>query len=804
MSIRRFTGATARDALRQAREALGEDVMILANRQLDDGVEVLAINETGLAELEAGLDAGALASVTANETASSAALASAAGLSEEVRQALGDLRGAMESRIDGLIWGETMRRAPVGVTVYRNLLGAGFSAALARALTERLPNNSVPDTAMQWVQAELAAKLPVQSDEDQLWREGGVFALVGPTGVGKTTTTAKLAARCVLKFGAERVAMLTTDGYRIGAHEQLLIYGRILGVPVLPAGDADALRDALNELSGKHVVLVDTVGMSQRDRQVAEQAAMLCGGGQPVRRLLVLNAASHGDTLDEVAHAYRQSQAGSAPVGCIISKVDEATHLGAVLDTAIRHRLPIHYVSNGQKVPENLLRPNASKLVARALAQATARSLYTPSEADLAILRATPKESSPQESNDADSVEGPADASRHQPSARIGKASSDRHHRFLRAAVAASAPSVDQARFDQALHDLKNDRAFQLAQHLWRQYTGGDTSLALGTDAVLADVRAHQSQSCEHHLLAWHLSLKKPAATSAHPRLAPSLLFSDCGDALGAPVCHAATPQSTLTTQHEQPALPAGQGDTAPLRARWLSAQWPGDKLVHGFEALSLANMKAMQREGRLWLALCTQAQRVSHQQHVLTVKGLAGSLGYLPAGALSHNRSLWVATAAVQLPGWRGSAARHVSSGPEVGGAEPQPLRLVVVREVDSTSGRCLAQHHGLAALPLSVGSATLAQWLWMGTAVRQCRSWAEMAERRLALAANPQEALPARLLPAAQLGLAAWQAAQRPASAAAVVLGLAQLPKRRLDAGIDAMVRLFAALEFTSEGNV
>src|SRR5690606_26494635 len=243
-------------------------------------------------------------------------------------------------------------RAPMGIAVFRELLGAGFSTALARTLSERLPHNLDREQALAWVRNELASHLPVLDDDKGLLAGGGVFALVGPTGVGKTTTTAKLAARCVLKFGAERVAMLTTDGYRIGAHEQLLIYGRILGVPVLPAGDADALRDALNELSGKHVVLVDTVGMSQRDRQVAEQAAMLCGGGQPVRRLLVLNAASHGDTLDEVAHAYRQSQAGSAPVGCIISKVDEATHLGAVLDTAIRHRLPIHYVSNGQKVPE--------------------------------------------------------------------------------------------------------------------------------------------------------------------------------------------------------------------------------------------------------------------------------------------------------------------------------------------------------------------------------------------------------------------------------------------------------------------
>ncbi len=793
MSIRRFVGATAREALRQARDALGDDAMILANRQVDGGVEVLALNETGLAELEAGVSATAQAALTTGEGRGGA---TGAGLSDDLKQALGQLRGAMETRIDGLLWGERLRRAPAGVTVYRTLLGAGFSAPLARALTERLPAEHDRDAALAWVQSELAAKLPVQNDEDQLWRDGGVFALVGPTGVGKTTTTAKLAARCVLKFGADRVAMLTTDGYRIGAHEQLLIYGRILGVPVLPAGDADALRDALRELRGKHVVLVDTVGMSQRDRQVAEQAAMLCGGGHPVRRLLVLNAASHGDTLDEVAHAYRQDQAGGAPVGCVISKVDEATHLGAVLDTAIRHRLPIHYVSNGQKVPENLLRPNSTKLVDRAMALAAARSLFAPSEADFAVLRQMGgADSSPSTGQGAAAVAEAqaAPLSRGAPTTTHSRAPAAtpeqaRYRRHLRAAVAASAPRGDQARFDQALHDIKNDRALCLAQHLWRHYTGGDTDLALATDAVLADVRAHLGQTCRQYLLAWHGALR-PAP--GRTRLAPSLLFSDRGEALGVPVCHAGTAQGILTTQSEQPALPPGQGDTACDRARWLADQLPEAACVHGFDALSMAAMQQLQLEGLRWFTRCAEAQRVRHDDHVLTVKGLAGSLGYLPAGPLDEQTTLWVATAEVCLPG-KAAAAEHA-----------QPLRLLVIRQVDRASGRCRAQHHGLAALPASVDAATLGRWLWLGVAMRQCRPWIDMAEQRLALGADADEALPARLLPAAQLGLVGWQAARRPGSPAAVVLGLAALPSSRIDAGIDAMVRLFAALELTAEGS-
>src|SRR5690606_39150888 len=187
----------------------------------------------------------------------------------------------------------------------------------------------------------------------------GVYALVGPTGAGKTTTIAKLAARCIVREGAGGVAMLTTDTYRIGAHEQLQIYGRLMGVPVYSVRDAGELRRILAEVKDRRIVLIDNVGISQRDRHVAEQAAMLCAAGRPVKRLLVLNASSQGDTLDEVAHAYRHGD-GQDVAGCIITKTDEATHIGAALDTAIRHRLPVHYVSHGQKVPEHLVLARAA------------------------------------------------------------------------------------------------------------------------------------------------------------------------------------------------------------------------------------------------------------------------------------------------------------------------------------------------------------------------------------------------------------------------------------------------------------
>ena len=148
-------------------------------------------------------------------------------------------------------------------------------------MIDNMPRDRHVEGALEWVQPVLESNLPVMEDEDALMERGGVFALMGPTGVGKTTTTAKLAARCVMRFGASKVALLTTDSYRIGGHEQLRIFGKILGVSVHAVKDSADLQLALSELRNKHIVLIDTIGMSQRDRLVSDQIAMLCRAGQP-------------------------------------------------------------------------------------------------------------------------------------------------------------------------------------------------------------------------------------------------------------------------------------------------------------------------------------------------------------------------------------------------------------------------------------------------------------------------------------------------------------------------------------------
>jgi flagellar biosynthesis protein FlhF len=257
----------------------------------------------------------------------------------------------------------------------RELLRCGFSAQFARDLVAKMPAAIEAKKAAEWIRSALALNLQAVPTEHELVNRGGVYALVGPTGVGKTTTAAKLAARCVVRFGADKVALLTTDGYRVGAHEQLRIYGKILGLAVHAVKDATDLNIILSELRGKHLVLIDTVGMGQRDQRVAEQIAMLAGAGTEVKRLLLLPATSSGETLEDVVCNYQRVRPVDGPAdrgtkgisGCIFSKIDECVNLGTVLDVIMRHHLPLHYVANGQRVPEDLHLPNVQKLLQRAL-----------------------------------------------------------------------------------------------------------------------------------------------------------------------------------------------------------------------------------------------------------------------------------------------------------------------------------------------------------------------------------------------------------------------------------------------------
>ncbi len=399
MNVRKFVAASARDALRKVKELLGPDAIILSNRAIPGGVEIMAVASSDMEMLVPAPVQEAkprlnddytvrLSAPTAQNYGSKREASSALPplaprplpkfertpfqesqpslkpqaeiVPAEVMEEIRSLRKIVEQHLAGFAWGESARSEPVKTEILRQMLDAGFSPRLARDLLAELPRELNAAQALAWVKAAADRSLRTIGAEGDIIDRGGVYALVGPTGVGKTTTTAKLAARCVLRHGASKVALITTDGYRIGAHEQLRIYGRILGVSVYLVRDAEELQQTLQDLQHKHMVLVDTMGMGQRDRMVEEQMAMF--GRSNVKRLLLLSATGRGDILDDVVRAY----SGPDLSGCILSKVDEAASLATSLDVIIRHELPLHYVSNGQRVPEDLHLPNRAYLLHRA------------------------------------------------------------------------------------------------------------------------------------------------------------------------------------------------------------------------------------------------------------------------------------------------------------------------------------------------------------------------------------------------------------------------------------------------------
>lgn len=397
MKVRKFLAATSHEVLRKVKDELGPDAVILSNKQVPGGIEIMAL---------AGKDISSLTSDTPPEATSPAVKTAAAPRqkpasekkqappvqkqpavadiqSANILQEIHAMRQLLEEQLITTGWSNFSQRDPGGMKVLRTLLSAGFSPLLSRHLLEKLPADRDFEQSLKKTIALLTLNLRTTAG-DEIIEQGGIYALIGPTGVGKTTTTAKLAARAVIRHGADKVALLTTDSYRIGGHEQLRIYGKLLGISVRSIKDIDDLQLMLHELRGKHMVLIDTVGMSQRDQMLAEQITMLSQCGTEVKHLLLLNATSSGDTLDEVISAYQQHGIH----GCIITKVDEAASLGIALDAVIRRKLVLHYVTNGQKVPEDLHEANSRYLLHRIFKPSAENSPFSLQDPEFAMLMA--------------------------------------------------------------------------------------------------------------------------------------------------------------------------------------------------------------------------------------------------------------------------------------------------------------------------------------------------------------------------------------------------------------------------------
>ncbi len=385
MNIRKFIAPTAREALREIRSELGEEAVILSNRTTSQGVEIVAMANDEMVRLSDVTAQGAKLRANKVEAIADAVQALVPGANSLAAEAsiLGEIKSMhskLQKQIETLSWNNVQQRDPQRAGLLRRMLNSGFSTLLARQLLDKMPAGN--EKGEFWIKQVLKRNLRVAGAEDDIVAKGGVYALIGPTGVGKTTTTAKLAARAVVRYGADKVALLTTDSYRIGAYEQLKIYGKILGVAVHAVKGADDLRLTLAALRHKHLVLIDTVGMGQRDERVSEQSEMFDAAG--VQRLLVLNATSGGDTLEDVVRMYYSNKV----IGCIATKLDEAVNLGAVLDVVVRHRLVMYFMANGQRVPEDLHPVNIDILLHRAFKPVDEKTPFTLEELEFPTIMA--------------------------------------------------------------------------------------------------------------------------------------------------------------------------------------------------------------------------------------------------------------------------------------------------------------------------------------------------------------------------------------------------------------------------------
>ncbi|GAA4344363.1 flagellar biosynthesis protein FlhF [Pigmentiphaga soli] len=282
-------------------------------------------------------------------------------VSEPIVTEMRSMRSWLKHQIEIMAWRDATQRDSRRRVSWRVLVDAGFTPALARTIASRLPEGHGEEHAQQWLTEVLVRNLHTVGAENGIIERGGRYAIIGPTGVGKTTTAAKIAAHCVVKYGAASLGLITTDQNRIGAVDQLRIFGQILGVQVYTARGEEDLDTILAGMADRRLVLIDTAGLGQRDEQIAEHQRMLAGAG--VERLLVLPAGSHAEQAEDIVQAY----GADGLAGLVVSKLDEAVRLGGALDAAIRYRLPLFYVTNGQRVPEDIHAANARLLAYRAL-----------------------------------------------------------------------------------------------------------------------------------------------------------------------------------------------------------------------------------------------------------------------------------------------------------------------------------------------------------------------------------------------------------------------------------------------------
>ena len=379
MKIKRYTAPSMRAALALVRAEQGPDAVILSSRRGEEGIEVIAAvdyDEALFADAkrqraaaiivppEMTLPAAPIVPVAPPKAPAASTAARPAPLAARpmprpgaasageglgaMQRELQDLRRLLETGLAGMTWSDKRLREPLQARVLEELSALDIAPDVAMALASLTPHRTSLDNPSHIPLALLVKHLPVINDTTCL--SGGITAVVGPTGAGKTTTIAKLAARWCMLHGSQDLALVSTDSYRIGAREQLLTYARIFGAPLYAANSGQELGRVLQRLTSKKLILIDTAGMGPRDVRLTEQLAALKLGAARARVLLALPAQGEGHALEEIVRAFARIN----PAACVLTKVDEAASLGGAISAVLRHKLKIAYVCDGQRVPEDL------------------------------------------------------------------------------------------------------------------------------------------------------------------------------------------------------------------------------------------------------------------------------------------------------------------------------------------------------------------------------------------------------------------------------------------------------------------
>jgi flagellar biosynthesis protein FlhF len=415
MRIQRYIAKDMRSALAQVRETLGPDAVILSSSRVGSEVEVVAAmdmevaraiehapaasrsyearSEVARAEPVAGSrhveprhaeaqpyegrhaellknrrassqlseSIAPVTSVQSKPAAQAVPAAVTGGAGQEALAEMKDMRRMLEAQLATLAWNDLSRRSPVQAAMLKELAQLGITQDLANSLVRKIPAGLSFSAARRFALATVARTIQVTGDR---WLEkGGVVAFAGPAGAGKTTLLAKLAARWVLRHGPRRVALISADAVRIGAHEQMHMLGRLLGVTTHNVFDVAELPELLYELRNCQFIIIDTAGASPRDPELARRFRLLNQMQASIETSLVLPASTQAGAIDEVVQRFELAK----PSSCVITKVDEAVSLGGVLSALVRHKLPAAYMSDGQRVPEDLAPARAHVLVSRAV-----------------------------------------------------------------------------------------------------------------------------------------------------------------------------------------------------------------------------------------------------------------------------------------------------------------------------------------------------------------------------------------------------------------------------------------------------